>query len=136
MVAGNPVERLASRIVEDEAQRIPASAHDVDIILGVCDKMHPPLSRMAGTISYQALLSRALVLALPDAPTLAALRFEGDGRLVFDPKNPPAVALDPDAVRHDAIVLVTAFLNLLMTLVGDVVTVRIIRQVWPEVTIE
>ncbi|MEX0900279.1 MAG: hypothetical protein WD081_06265 [Gammaproteobacteria bacterium] len=130
------VEGLARRVVADEAQRIPPTAHDADLILGVCDKMHPPLSRLAGTISYRALLSRALVLAKPKAQTLAALRFESDGHLMFDPEHPAAEFLNRDTVRQDAIVLVTEFLNVLMLLIGEGLTVQIIRQVWPEVKIK
>ena len=131
-----PVGQLAVRIVTDEAQRVAPSAHDADLILGICDKMHPPLSRMAGAISYRALLSRALALALPRAPTLAALRFREDGRLVFDPENPAAELLDPATVRQDATILISAFLNVLMLLIGEALTLRIVHQVWPEVTIE
>ncbi len=133
MVTDNSVEGLAARIVADEAKRIAPSAHDVDLILQVCDKMHPSIARLAGSISYRALLSRALALAKPKAQTLGALRFESDGRLVFDPEDPAAEFLNPDTVRTDAVVLVTAFVNLLMVLIGEALTLRIIRQVWPEV---
>lgn len=135
MVPSVSVEDIAARIVADEAQRIAPSAHDADLILQVCDKMHPSLSRLAGSISYRALLSRALVLAKPKAQTLSALRFEKDGRLVFDPEDPAAEFLNPDTVRKDAIVLITAFVSLLMLLLGEVVTLRIIHHVWPEVKI-
>lgn len=135
-MALGPVERLARRIVEDEATREPSSAHDADPILRICDKMHPPLSRLAGTISYRALLSRALALAQPRARTLGALRFESHGRLVFDPEHPDAEFLNPETVREDGVILVAAFLHLLETLIGEALTVRIIRQVWPEVNIE
>lgn len=131
-----PAERLATRIVADEAQRIPPTAHDADLILRVCDKMHPSLSRLAGTISYRALLSRALVLAKPKAQTLGALRFESDGHLVFDPEDPAAEFLNPDTVRKDAVVLIAAFLGLIMLLLGEALAVRIVRQVWPEVETE
>lgn len=133
MVIEKSVEALAARIVADEAQRVPPTAHDAALILQVCDKMHPSLSRLAGSISYRALLSRALALAKPRAKTLDALRFEADGRLVFDPEDPAAEFLNPDTVRQDAIILITAFLSLLILLIGEVLTVRIIRQVWPEV---
>ena len=127
------VESLATRIIADESRRILPSAHDADLILQVCDKMHPSLSRLAGTISYRALLTRALALAKPKAKTLGALRFEADGHLVFDPEDPAAEFLNPDTVRQDAIVLIASFLGLLMLLIGEGLTVRIIRQVWPEV---
>ncbi len=136
MVTEKSVEDLAARIVSDEAKRIPPTAHDADLILGICDKMHPMLSRLAGSISYRSLLVRALALAKPKAKTLGALRFERDGRLVFDPEDPAAQHLNPATVRQDAIVLITAFLNLMMLLIGEVLTVRIVRQVWPEVTTE
>ena len=136
MVPRIPVEDLAGRIVADESRRIGPSAHDADLILQVCDKMHPAISRLAGTISYRALLSRALAVARPRARTLGALRFENDGRLVFDPEDPAAEFLNPDTVRADAILLIAAFLSSLMILLGEMLTVRIIRQVWPEVTIE
>lgn len=130
------VDRLALRIVEDEGLRVAASVHDADLILQVCDKMHPSISRLAGSISYRALLSRALAIARVRGQTLSALRFESDGRLVFDSEHPSAELLNPDIVRNDAVILVAAFLGLLVKLIGDTVTIRIVRQVWPEVKTE
>ncbi|MCA1798178.1 MAG: hypothetical protein LC632_01635 [Xanthomonadaceae bacterium] len=113
-----------------------ASLHDADLILHICDKMHPSISRLAGSLSYRALLSRALAIARVRGKTLGALRFESDGKLIFDPEHPAAEFLNPDTVRKDAVILVAAFLGLLMKLIGDVVTVRIVCQVWPEVKAE
>ena len=96
----------------------------------VCEKLRVSLSRFAGADGFVALMRRALALARAEVPALQSLTLKPDGCFVgFES------ALGDDG-NEAATVLTTHFLWLLVTFVGESIAVRLVRDAWPDVTIE
>lgn len=96
----------------------------------VCEKMREPLCVLAGSAGYRSLLSRALALARHRSAWLAELKIRPDGALEF-PAGTGAPGDAGEAAGGAA--LVSELLGLLSTLIGDTLTLRLVRNVWPGV---
>jgi hypothetical protein len=94
----------------------------------VCERFREPLCVLTGLAGYRSLLSRALALARPHAPWLIAVKCGLDGALEI----PAGAADDGDAAAHGGASLVAELLGLLSTLIGDTLTLRLVRNVWPD----
>lgn len=89
---------------------------------------------LMGRGGFQALLARALVLATADAPWLAAVQVLADGEL-----EGLAVAharLDAAEFSEGEAVLLAQLLGLLVALIGPALTLRLILQIWPQLSLD
>ena len=115
---------LARHLLALEAQ----SNGDVDAhgqaAVRVCEKLGRSLTRFAGPAGYASLLRRALALASGDIESLKAIKVEDDGCLT----GFAAVALDPAG----GAAVIARLLELLVTFVGDPITLRLVRESWPD----
>ena len=95
----------------------------------VCEKLRVYLTRFAGEDGFAALLRRALVLAQADVPALQAVKFTADGHLEgFE----DFVANSGDLGSEGAIAVTAHLLGLLMSFVGEPITLRLVRNAWPD----
>jgi hypothetical protein len=92
--------------------------------LEVCEKLRRPLITLAGTDGFRALLARALTLAKREDGTLNVVSVRDDGSLE---------GLTADINRAACASLIGELLGLLMTFVGEDLTLRLLQDVWPEV---
>ena len=97
----------------------------------VCEKLREPLCVLAGTAGYRSLLSRALVLARRRSPWLGGVKCGSDATLVFAAEHP--ASFDSEEAARGGAILVAELLGLLSTLIGDALTLRLVRNVWPDV---
>lgn len=94
----------------------------------VCEKLREPLSTLTGVAGFRSLLARALALASDEIRWLKAVHVNADGSLV----GPDGAQLsDAEAAEGEA-VLVTQLIDLLVTFVGEALTVQLLQQAWPE----
>ena len=103
--------------------------------LHTCDKLRAPLAKLAGIQGFNSLLSRALSLASRQVPSLVGVRVEADGSLT----GLDAIDLDADkseGARHGGTVLVAELLKLLVTFIGESLTLSLVRNAWPHDSIE
>jgi len=104
------------------------------VVFVVCDTLRPHLATLMGKVSFRALLSRALALACVEVPWLCALHVELDGRLAgFDKLG---VGLAPEAELEGRVVLLAQLLGLLVAFIGEDLTLRLVRDVWPGLSFE
>lgn len=96
----------------------------------VCERFREPLCVLAGPAGYRSLLSRALALARPREPWLNDVTCGPDGALKITAE--PAASGDAEAAAQGAEILVIELLGLLSTLIGDTLTLRLVRNVWPD----
>lgn len=116
---------MARRLIALEA-RGPAEA-----AVRACDKLRAPLSTLAGVAGFRSLMGRALVLATAEVPALKSVRLGPDGALEgFAAAVPEA---DADAAGT---AIVAQLLGLLVTFIGEPLTLRLVRDAWPEAHIE
>ena len=123
------VTELARRLLTDEAgddQDPPALAAAAERAF---EKLRVHLSKRIGQEGFRTLLARSLVLATAQYPALTAVQIGADARLEGLPGDKAGeISLeDPDAV----IALLSHLLLLLITFIGDDLTLRIIHTLWP-----
>jgi hypothetical protein len=124
---------LAQRLLALEA----ASQTAADATLSyeavrVLEKLRSSLSRIAGPDGFTALLRRALALARADVPALSAVQIGADGGLeglegLFAGAN--------NAGADAAMAITTHLLGLLVTFVGEPLTLRLVREAWPDASL-
>jgi len=89
-----------------------------------------PLSALAGVAGFRSLLSRALALARAEAPSLSAVEVGADGSLKgLDELGPQK---DKDMSGEGGALLIAQLLGLLLTFIGEGITLRLVQNVWPE----
>jgi hypothetical protein len=104
---------LAQRLLTYEAVAGENSEPAESAAFRVCAKLRRPLITLAGVAGFRSLLSRALTLARAEAPSLSAVQVAADGSLK---------GLDELA----------QLIGLLLTFIGDGLTLRLVQDVWPE----
>ena len=123
------IRHLARRLLALEAAREGAQADECGATR-VCDKLRLPLVKLAGVAGFRSLLSRALALAKSAAPALESVRVQPDGSL----SGFEGIAADNGAEVGE--VVVAQLLNLLVTFIGESLTLRLAGDAGPEATID
>ena len=124
---------LARRLVAMEAASQSAPGAHVHEAVRVCDKLRISLTRFAGSDGFTSLLRRALALARADVPSLKTVEFtpdcslEGLGVLPVDATN---------AGPQAAIAIIAHLLELLETFIGKPLTLRLLREEWPDASLD
>ncbi len=96
----------------------------------VCEKLRLPLARLAGVEGFRSLMSRALALAKAEVSSLAAVQVRADGSLEgLDGAGPDR---DAGAGGKGGAVVVAQLLGLLVTFIGEPLTLRLVRDAWPD----
>ena len=121
---------LAQRLLLYEAVAGENSEPAESAAFRVCAKLRQPLITLAGVAGFRSLLSRALTLARAEAPGLSAVQVAADGSLKgLDKLEPP---IDKGQVRDGGAILIAQLIGLLLTFIGEGLTLRLIQDVWPE----
>lgn len=102
---------------------MPAAFH-------VCEKLRPQLATLMGSTGFRALLSRALALANSETSSLRTVHVLADGSLAG--LDALEAQVDPDEVVEGSVVLLAQLLGLLVAFIGEPLTTRMVREVWPK----
>ena len=127
---------LARRLIEYESgMRAPARADHQDFpVFRVCEKLRHPLSRLAGSAGFRSLLSRALALASGNVRWLKAFQIAADGSL--ERQDDTLAHLSPQDVAEGEVALVAQLIGLLMTFIGEGLTMQLLYEQWPDVAFD
>jgi hypothetical protein len=121
---------IAERLIAYEATENKSSGTKPGAGLLVFEKLRPHLATLMGSTGFRALLLRALARAAAEVPSLRAVQVDANGSLAgFDKLEMQAV---PDEFAMARVVLVAQLLGLLAAFIGEDLTVRIVRDVWPQ----
>ena len=85
-----------------------------------------------GKVGFRELLSRALALANAEVPWLRAVHVKADGS--FEGLDELGAQVDPDEFSEGRVVLLAQLLGLLVTFIGEELTLRLVREVWPKLS--
>jgi hypothetical protein len=120
---------FARQLLAYEAGAHNPSESNMPAVSRVCETLRRPLGTLVGVGGFRALLGRALTLANAQVPGLSAVHVEPDGSLegLSDLRN--SGDSEPD------VALTAHLLGLLATFIGESLTLRIITDVWPDLTI-
>ena len=116
------IRELARRLIVFETTRGPAD----DAALRACDRLRGPLVKFVGLTGYHSLMSRALAMATAEVPSLALARVRPDGSLEGVAEGGGDEDADPGAV------VVARLLGLLVTFIGEALTIRLLSEAWPD----
>ena len=122
------IENLARRLIALEAARDPSDGL-AGAAVPACEKLRAPLARLVGVAGFRSLLSRALALAKAEVPSLETVQVRPDGSLED---------LDGIGRTHDVeagAVVVAQLLGLLVTFIGEPLTLRLVREAWPDASV-
>ena len=121
----NPkIRDLAQRLLSLESTAENLSKANTFAALIVGEKLRRPLSIMAGTAGFRSLLMRALTLAKREAPVLDGVQVKEDGSLE---------GLDGEETEAGA-VLIAHLVGLLETFIGEPLTLRLLNDIWPDLS--
>jgi hypothetical protein len=96
-----------------------------------CEKLRHSLSALVGVAGFRSLLSRALTLARAEVPWLNAVTVKADGSL--EGLGSPGTKQDRDKAGRGGVVLLARLLGLLEAFIGQALTLRLVRDIWPDV---
>ena len=129
------IQDLARGLLAREPEGGEPSHGDMGRAVRACEKLRVPLTKLIGVAGFASLLSRAMALAKRQAPSLEGLRVEADGSLAgFNEVQQDSGAAE--AARHAGVVLVAELLGLLVTFIGQPLTLTVVREAWPDATVE
>ena len=121
---------LAQRLLTYEVSTGKNSKSTESAAFRVCAKLRRPLITLAGVAGFRSLLSRALTLARAEAPGLSVVQVAADGSLKGLDELEPQI--DQEQARDEGAVLIAQLLGLLVTFIGEGLTLRLVQDVWPE----
>jgi hypothetical protein len=124
------VKEFARQLLAYEAAARKTPGANPSAAFRVCEKLRELLSSLAGTAGFRSLLARAVALANQDVRWLKAVHVKSDGTLEG------LGELEQEVSRSDfakgEINLIACLLGLLVTFIGEDLTLRLVRDVWPE----
>ena len=123
-------QHLAQRLLTYEAVAGENSKPVESAAFRVCAKLRQPLITLAGVAGFRSLLSRALTLARAEAPSLSAVQVTADGSLKGLDELEPQI--DKGQARGGGAILIAQLIGLLLTFIGEGLTLRLVQDVWPE----
>ena len=126
------MRELSRRLLAASQTAADSHVHEAAV---VSEKLRIPLTRFAGAEGFASLLRRALVLASADVPSVQNLKVGPEGRL----EGFAELAADPGAASagSEAAVAITAhLLGLLGTFIGEPLTLRLVREAWPDTSLD
>jgi len=135
MTTPQQMRDMAQRLLDYEAFAGTASEPAESATLRVYEKLRQELGEFAGVAGFQSLASRALALAKAEVPSLGAARVGADGSL--QGLGEIEHQIDIDKIRagefpagEGGIILIARLLGLLHLLLGETLTLRLLRATW------
>jgi hypothetical protein len=127
--ATSTVRDVARLLSAYEARRSKSSK--ATAAFPACEKLRPHLTTLVGNAGYHALLLRGLTLAGAEVNWLRAVQVKADGSLPG--LEELHAKLDPAEFAEGRAVLLAQLLGLLVAFIGQNLTLRLVREIWPKV---
>jgi hypothetical protein len=124
-------DTLARRLLDFEAVAGTTSARAESAGLRVYEKLRRRLCAVAGVAGFRSLAAGALNLALREAPDLGAVQVTADGYLKGVVEFTPQ---DDRQAGEVEVILIARLLDMLITFIGEALTLRIVQDEWPDAT--
>ena len=125
---------FSERLIAYETRENKSSETKTPAACLVSEKLRPHLATLMGNLGFRALLSRALSLANTEVPWLRAMHVNADGS--FEGLDELGAQVDPDEIFEGCVVLLAQLLGLLVAFIGENLTLRLVREVWPKLSLD
>ena len=127
------IQVLARRLLAIEAASPSDSDVPVHEAVRVCEKLRVSLIRFAGSDGFASLMRRTLALARADTPSLNRITVNPDCSM----EGLEALASEDAEAGVEAGAAITAhLLGLLVTFIGEPLTLRLVRDAWPDASLD
>ena len=133
-LASPKMRHFAKRLTVYERRRNQPPETNTPPAFQVCEKLHVHLATFMGNTGYRELMSCALPRAKAEIPWLGAVHVKEDGSL--EELEELNAKRNPDELFEGGVVLVAQFLGLLVAFIGESLTLRFVREVWPTVPLD
>lgn len=134
-MAAPQMRDLAHRLLIHEAAAGKSSESMESPTLRVYEKLRQSLGVFVGVASFQSLATRALILARPEDPSLYAAQISADGALQGLGRGPgeneSQLEIEKNQPGDEGIILIARLLGLLRLLIGEAITLSLLRNAWP-----
>ena len=117
----------AERLIANEMSRNASSKSTPTAAFVVMETLGPHFGALMGTAGFRALLSRSLMLANAEVTWLRDLRVREDGS--FEGLDELEAQAKPEEIAAGGIVLLARLLGLLVTFIGEDLTLRLLSNV-------
>ena len=124
---------FAERLIVYETRENKSSETKTQAAFLVGEKLRPQLAALMGNVGFRALISRALALSNAEIPWLRAVHVNTDGS--FQGLDELGAQVGPDEIFEGRVVLLAQLLGLLVTFIGELLTLRLVRDVWPKLSL-
>jgi hypothetical protein len=125
---------FAERLIAHETRANNSSDTETPATFLVVEKLRPNLATLMGNFGFRALLSRALVLTNAEVAWLRAVHVKADGS--FEGLDELEAQVDPEEIAEGRVVLLAQLLGLLVAFIGEALTLRLARDVWPKLSLD
>ena len=127
------MRNFVTRLIIYEARGDKSSEAKTKAAFHSCEKLRLHMATFMGNTGSHWLLSRSLALATAEAPCLKSVRVQRDGSLkVLEELQSQ---LDPEELFEGVVIVLTQLLRLLSAVIGEYLTFRQVREVWPKVSL-
>ncbi len=124
---------FAVRLIAYETENTSPESR-ISGVFPVYEKLRPQLATLMGNAGVRALFLRALARASKDALWLTAVRTKADGAI--EGLDNFATQVTPEDFFEGRVALLAQLLELLVAFIGESLTQRLVREVWPEVSLD
>jgi len=128
------MRNLARCLIAYEAPEIRSFETEIPAGFPVCEKLRLHLATFMGKTGFHTLLARSLVLSIEEVPWLGAARARADDSL--EGLEELRAQIDPEEFSEGELVVAAQLLGLLVAFIGEKLTLRLVREVWPEVPLD
>jgi hypothetical protein len=125
---------FSERLIAHATRGNKSSETETPATFLVVEKLRPNLVTLLGNVGFRALLSRALVLTNSEIAWLRAVHVKADGSL--EGLHELDAQLDPEEIAEGRVVLLAQLLGLLVAFIGESLTLRLVRDVWPKLPLD
>jgi hypothetical protein len=120
------VTRFVKAVVRAELSH-GGGVEDSGIAQRITMRLHKELGKLIGPAGIDVLLARSVVLARRTHPVLAGITAGSGGTLA----GLDDAALEGAELQEGAVAIVSHFIELLVTLIGEDLAMDLVRSVWP-----
>lgn len=130
------IRHLARRLLAAEAAGRPTTdAPEHEAVL-VCERLRVSLTRFAGGDGFAALIRRAIALARVEVPSLEHITVNPDNSIEGFEDLPSGAASSGEDGTDEAAALIAHLLGLLVTFIGEPLTLQLVRESWPVASLD
>jgi hypothetical protein len=132
--AAPAIRHLARHLLASENDESEQTEIETSAALSALAKLRSHLTKLVGVAGFETLLARALALARAEVTWLGPVRVQAGATLTGF--REAAQQQTADTVAEGCVTVVVQLLGLLVTFIGEALTLRLVQDIWPEARID